>query len=244
VIPCFNEASRLAESDFLAFLAVQSDFNIHFVNDGSRDSTAAVLDALGARHPDRISVQHLSRNVGKAAAVREGVLRVLDLRPELVGFWDADLATPFAEAPRFAALLDADPSKEWVFGSRVRLLGRHIERRPIRHYLGRVFATAVSVTLDLGIYDSQCGAKLFRGNDLTRAVFAEPFISRWIFDVELLARAERLHRQGNLRPVRDVVVECPLQEWVDKTGSKVRPRDFLKAGLELAAIRRRYLGRR
>jgi hypothetical protein len=127
-----------------------------------------------------------------------------------------------------------------VFGARIRLLGRHVNRRARRHYLGRVFASVVSLTLRLPIYDTQCGAKIFRVTPELSAVLADPFLSRWIFDVEILARYIHLHH-GDTRYLHDSIYELPLKRWEDVAGSKVGPGAFLKAVGDLWHIYFKYL---
>lgn len=147
-------------------------------------------------NPGKFEVCHLPRNMGKAEAVRRGMLRALEGRVDSVGFWDADLATPLEAIPQFCELLRRDRRLQMVIGARVKLLGRTIERRILRHYLGRMFATAASVALRLPVYDTQCGAKLFRASAEIRALFDQPFHTNWIFDVELLARFIRGRKVG------------------------------------------------
>jgi hypothetical protein len=91
------------------------------------------------------------------------------------------------------------------------------------------------------IYDTQCGAKLFRATPDLAEVLKEPFCSRWIFDVELIARFVQLH-DGDGRRVSNRIYEFPLHCWHDVPGSKVRPRDFFRAARELLMIRTRYRG--
>src|SRR5437660_11898865 len=172
VVPCYNEEKRLDVAAFRAFSGVE----FLFVNDGSRDGTLRLLQSLRDSDPRRFDVLDLERNGGKAEAVRRGILAALDRGAELTGFWDADLATPLAELPGFLSIFEARPEIEMIFGARVRLLGREISRNPSRHYLGRVGATLISRTLGLAVYDTQCGAKLFRAGDALREVFSRPFL--------------------------------------------------------------------
>jgi len=151
------------------------------------------------------------------------------------------LATPLEAIPGFCDLLEGRPDLLMVFGARVQLLGRAIERRAIRHYLGRVFATAASLVLGIAIYDTQCGAKLFRTLSEIQALFHQPFATRWLFDVEILARWMHARRGADRPPIEDIVYEFPLHQWRDVAGSKVKPGDFVKAFLGLALIYWRYL---
>ena len=241
VIPCYNEAARLDVQQFRKYLAENSQTRILFVDDGSTDDTASVLERVRNGHEDRNQFLRTGTNRGKAEAVRLGIVHALDkFQQEFVGYWDADLATPLESVSHFVEVLDSRPQIEMVFGSRVKLLGRRVERRAIRHYLGRVFATVVSQMLHLPIYDTQCGAKLFRIMPTTRQIFADPFLSRWVFDVEIIARYLKLY--GNsAKHLEQIIYEYPLETWTDIPGSKVRPKDFFKAFQDLVTVKRKYL---
>jgi len=240
VVPCFNEERRLEPQAFLGFAASRPRVRMVFVDDGSTDRTPAVVDGLKASAPDSVDVIHLQVNQGKAAAVREGILAGLRLRPDLVGFWDADLSTPLGAVDDFLALAAKRPDIDIILGSRVMLMGRDVRREAWRHYLGRVFATGVSLSLGLPVYDTQCGAKVFRANEATAAVFAQPFHSPWIFDVEVLARYLALPA-GSAEPARrDRIYELAVPVWHHVPGSKLRWTDFFRAAYELIYIHNKY----
>lgn len=235
VVPCFNEAHRLDVEAFRHFRLDGHQIEFLFVNDGSTDNTIQVLQSLQA------PILNLEKNSGKAEAVRRGILAALERSPDYVGFWDADLATPLTELPPFVAIMEGRREIDVVLAARVRLLGRDISRRPWRHYLGRVGATLISSSLGLAVYDTQCGAKLFRASDTLRDVFSTAFLSRWIFDVEIIARF--VQRWGRDR-VAGAVYEYPVTQWHDVKGSKVKSRDFLRALADLWRIHRAYNARR
>lgn len=241
VVPCFNEARRLPVQRFERFAETQPSIQFLMVNDGSTDETLETLEGMADRHDNRFSVIDVQPNQGKAEAVRQGMLTAFKREPRYMGFWDADLATPLDAITDFVALLDQRPELEMIFGSRVNLLGRSIQRSPVRHYLGRVFATSASVALGLAVYDTQCGAKLFRSSKGIQGLLAEPFITRWIFDVEIIARLVQARRGTELPQPEDVIYEFPLHNWQDVAGSKVKPSDFPKALFEIMRIYCRYL---
>lgn len=230
VVPCHDEADRL-DADELTRLADLVG-HVTVVDDGSTDGTAQLLASLG-RIAD-MSVLTLARNEGKAEAVRRGMLDAIDRGATVVGYLDADLATPVDEMVRLISVLESQPNRTAVLGSRVALLGHTVERRPARHYLGRVYATAASLTLGVPVYDTQCGAKVFRVGAPLQMALAAPFPDRWAFDVELLGRILADPAQH-----ADPILEVPLHAWHDIGGSGVGLSAGVRAALSLVRLRRR-----
>lgn len=234
VVPCYNESKRLRQDAFLDYVERHDDVAFLFANDGSRDNTLEMLQTLTSRH-ERLLLLDIQPNGGKAEAVRKGMLYAAEhYNPEYIAFWDADLATPLDEIEPM--VLWADKGYDAVMGLRLMRLGAKVRRKPMRHYLGRCFATVASMMLGLPVYDTQCGAKLFR-KEVVVSIFPEEFITRWLFDVELLARYTRLY--GKERAT-EKIYEFPLFQWQDIDGSQLKSRDFFKAPVELMKIKRKY----
>ena len=244
VVPCYNEAARLAPEAFLRFASTHPSVQFLFVDDGSVDATREILDRMREAAPSAVVVLHHAPCRGKGEAVRAGILAAIARQASLVGFLDADLSTPLRAIDDFLAVLRGRPAVEFVLGSRVMLMGRDIRRRAARHYVGRVFATAVSLALDLPVYDTQCGAKVLRLNEATATLFVTPFRSPWIFDVELIAGYLRLPVAPGEPARRDRLYELVLPAWHDVPGSKVRWYHVPRAAVDLAHIWRERVASR
>lgn len=234
VIPCYNESQRLDLKAFLATLEGEPNLSFLFVDDGSTDNTLAVLKSVQEQNQKQVNILHLERNSGKAEAVRRGMLQLIDEHYENVGYWDADLATPLDVIADFCQMLDST-DKTMVIGSRVRLLGRYVERNALRHYVGRIFATCASLLLQVVVYDTQCGAKMFKNSDELRMIFGKPFKGNWTFDVEMFARFP-LVLGVSPAEISSHWYEYPLKEWIDIKGSKVKLKDFFISGLEFCTL--------
>jgi len=231
VIPCYNEATRLNTAALVDFCRENLDIVFCLVNDGSRDNTINRLTELQNEiGPHRIDVVNLSNNQGKAAAIHHGVLNLFD-KDDLrtVGDWDADFSTPLAAVLDFRRVLSDCPDVQVVTGCRFKRLGATVVRNVLRHYLGRVGASLISLKLGIGVYDTQCGAKLFR-TAVARQVFTTPFCSSWLFDVEIFARLIKIL---GIDKTQKMVYEYPLTEWKDQAGSKITPLDYLRSLYEL-----------
>ena len=231
VVPCYNEANRLKTDRFLEFMNEQKHCELLFVNDGSTDNTWLTLQFL-ASNSERISAVNLPVNVGKAEAVRHGLLLALERSPTYVAYWDADLATPIEAVQRFERSLAELPDIFMVLGCRIRLRGHAVRRRIPRRIAGQCFAAAASGVLGMRVRDTQCGAKMFRCCAELGRAFAKPFRSRWIFDVELISRLQVVLGQRS----KDAFLELPLFQWTEIEGSKIKISDWLVAAGDLIRI--------
>ena len=227
IVPAYNEGTRLGTTLRMItdYLQAQSyAWELLVIDDGSADATLALAEAFGVAHPALAIRVIANPHRGKAYAVRTGVQAA---RGKIVGFTDADLATPIetlADAiGQFAAGADV------VIGSRE---GRGAVRRDepsYRHLMGRVFNGLVQVVALPGIQDTQCGFKLLRG-PVARKLFAAthlyseqsaapqgPAVTG--FDVEILYLARRYGYR---------IAEVPVV-WQYVAESKVNPlRDTLR----------------
>lgn len=226
IIPCYNEERRLTR----AHLDYDNNVIFVFVNDGSTDNTLATLESLKRKNDIVID---LKRNHGKGEAIRLGMLHASQCNffSELdwIGFWDADFSTPIKEIQHFIEFAMFYEDVVSIWGSRIYRLGSTIKRTAKRHYLGRLFATIASLLVKIDSYDSQCGAKLFK-TFLVKKIFSEPFISKWIFDIEIYFRIT----EGR-------IIEYPVQNWHEVNGGSLKVmRVFFNVFYDLIKIRARY----
>lgn len=237
VIPCYNEEKRLNSGAIKDFIQLHPHIAFLGVNDGSKDRTDEILNGLHCDFPNQFFALNLEKNVGKAEAVRNGMLHACSLGDfDYLGYWDADFSTPLTEIDYFIAFSGGTLKHLIVMGSRIARLGSRVQRKMMRHYLGRIFSTLTSSVLKLRVYDTQCGAKLIARQEV-EALFEKPFVSKWFFDVEILARF--IQKYGRKKTYTQIL-EVPLNEWIEVGGSKLKTMDFIKVPLELLKIRRHY----
>ena len=212
VVPCRNEARRLDQAAFVEAVEKWPWISFCFVDDGSTDTTAEILAHLVNLNPAFHAI-YLPSNMGKAEAVRAGMKHVCgNTHADFIGFWDADLAAPLCEVPRFMDIFEKSPTTKAVIGSRWPHLGADIRRTAGRDLAGGIAKFVIRRVLDAQVWDTQCGAKIF-ARDVADAIFRERFRLKWLFDVELLMRlGKRINAE---------VRECPLESWFDVPGSNV-----------------------
>jgi len=226
VIPCYNEELRIKKSEFFSFIDKNPSYHLCFVNDGSTDSTLAVLQQLVDECPDNISVYDCAQNGGKAEAVRQGMLHLSkDLEYNYIGFLDADLSTDLADFDGLVKTLsDPQSSFEMVNGSRIARMGANIHKDGARQLISKTINLIIRKILGMPFQDTQCGAKVMTP-EIAKIVFKQQFLTRWLFDVEIFMRMKK--RFGSEAAIA-MLCEKPLKRWVHEDGSKLSMKDSIK----------------
>ena len=238
IVPCYNEYYRLNKKAFSNFLEKNPDIRIIFSDDASTDDTINLLEKIQSNAKSQVFICKLQTNQGKAETVRKAVLYAFEQKFSFskIAYIDADLSVSLEECLWISTLLH--DKKLFVFCSRISKIDNTIVRSDFRHYSGRIVATIIANLLKIKVYDTQCGCKTFDAN-LAKAIFQEPFISRWLFDVELFFRIIKLYSRKELKQMS---LEIPLLSWIDEGGSKVKLSYFFKMWRDLYLIKKRYDG--
>jgi dolichyl-phosphate beta-glucosyltransferase len=217
VIPCYNEQERLPRTieQIERYLEGKDvSYELILVDDGSSDGTRAVMDEAAGRSRF-VRLEALPRNRGKGRALAEGVAVA---KGSEILVTDADLSTPIEELSKLRAELDKGAgvaiASRALAGSRV-----EVSQPAYRVLMGKAFNLLVQVVLLPGIWDTQCGFKLFRA-DVAHEAFAELTTDGFGYDPEVLYRAKQ-------RGVR--IAEVPVV-WRNSAPTKVSP---IKSSLDM-----------
>ncbi|MFC2109053.1 response regulator [Bacteroidota bacterium] len=236
VIPCYNEETRLLSKEFTDFLDSNLGYHLCFVNDGSKDNTLKVLQDLSKGREDFISVYDCAQNGGKGEAVRQGMLHLIkDPQLDYLGYLDADLSTDFKDFDDLVNTIESSDFKI-VSGSRIARMGADINKESAREIISLTINFIIRKILGMNFKDTQCGAKIIR-RDLVGVVFKDPFLTRWLFDVEIFKRMGNIY--GKDKAVA-MICEQPLKRWIHADGSKLSMKDSFKIIGQLGEIAIKY----
>jgi dolichyl-phosphate beta-glucosyltransferase len=227
VVPCFNEELRLPASieAVRTYMAQRgTSLELILVDDGSDDGTPVLIRAA-ERASASVHAVLLPRNRGKGRALAEGVRRS---QGELVLTSDADLSAPIQELPKLEAAIAS--GADIAIGSRAKRGAREVDQPWHRRVMGKGFNLLVQGLLLPGLWDTQCGFKLFRG-EVARDLFGRLRTDGFAHDVEILYLA---------RGAGYGVCEVPVR-WINSNSSRVQA--FRHSREMLSDVLRIRLGR-
>ncbi|HIE09306.1 MAG TPA: glycosyltransferase family 2 protein [Armatimonadetes bacterium] len=225
VIPAYNEEERLPRTleRVISYLGRRGEeFEILVVDDGSTDRTSEVALSFSQLAPLR--VLRNEENRGKGYSVRRGMLAA---RGSLRLFTDADLSTPIEELPKLERAI-LEEGFDVAIASRGLLQSKLVVRQPFwREILGRTFNLYVQALLLPGIWDTQCGFKLFTAR-AAEGVFRRITLEGFGFDFEALYVAKKLGFK---------IKEVPVL-WLHSPKTKVKVlRDGLRMGVDVLKVK-------
>ncbi|MDH2207358.1 glycosyltransferase [Empedobacter sp. GD03644] len=230
IIPCYNEEFRLNFNE-IDLLLNQANIDVYFANDGSKDNTVKKINQYIQNKPNTFLFDY-KKNEGKAFTIYKSLDSLYEQNKyTYIGYLDADFSTKSVDFLSMYNYLQNSP-KEFILASRIMLLNSNIKRKKYRHYIGRIILTIINIKYKLGIYDTQCGAKIFSQNILNE-VLKTPFQTAWLFDAEVFIRLKKSNLLTN-------GVEFPITNWEDVAGSKLKLTDGFEILKEINTLYKNY----
>jgi dolichyl-phosphate beta-glucosyltransferase len=228
VIPYFDEISRFPIHVFIQHTKKLNDVEFILVDDGSSDKLSEEIQTqIEIQKLQNIHIIVHDKNYGKAQALNTGMLFGIAQNSDQIGFMDADFSSSIAELMRLFNILSSTDS-DAVIGSRKSNDYNNIESKFHRWLAGRLFSVFIRIYLHINIVDTQCGAKVFKVNNLFLESLKQPVINPWLYDLQLLLP---IIKSGG------IVTEISLNNWKNGPRSKFNLSMGLQAFFSLKKIK-------
>ena len=183
IIPAYNEEKRIGNTleEYIKFFKdkLGNNFEIMVILNGCKDDTLNVVKKYD------VKFKNIKEAIGKGGAIIEG-FKIAE--GKFIGFVDADNATPpWAFYDLYKNINDKDGiiASRWIRGAKI---GK--KQSFSRRFASRCFNILVRLFFDIGVNDTQCGAKLFR-KEAVKKVVNKLGITSWGFDIDLLYLMKR-----------------------------------------------------
>ncbi len=231
ILPCYNEAHRIAESlpelyNWRQKFEEKNSLKVHilFANDGCKDKTVEII-TQHSKSEKNVKIVGYEKNQGRGAALKVAYSEVPPASLFAL-YMDADLATDLRHIQDVLNAYDKQGSKLVVCGNRYypsnnlkRPLLRKIWSWGWRNFLSTLFWTKLP--------DTQCGFKAF-SKDLIPNVLLQLKLPGFVADVEMILRAQNV---GATIHNIDII-------WTEKKGSTIRWSTVFKMFAEVLYVRR------
>lgn len=229
VIPAYNEAERLSATinEVLDCLrAMDYQFEIIIVDDGSTDATTQVVSAFAKLNPE-IHLFSRRENLGKGQTVKEGIERA---RFSYCLFMDADNSTSIQEWEQFEKCFEK--GARVVIGSRHLPASRIVRPQPwLRRFLGTGYRVLCRTLLGLHSSDFNCGFKAYE-TSLAKKIYAAVQAKDWAFDAEVFCLLKQYQIDS---------IEVPVHwEHRERKSAAPAPKTVLDTFKSLLELRKRY----